>query len=198
MIEIDVTVLISASLYLIYSCAHNTFFRFKKERLLVESAIYCHVLSWQCPLSSWHLPSRVGNSCFAVQSNRDLMCINVCFIPFTFTLPGPQWQSELDLTRSIHLVNHYCWEERTQRTGMTFQNQTNKKKRASTRKKKGFKVELNSGWVPREQLDFVLKIEAKKAWSTSTFSSSFVSVFPPTSKKRWRFSLAPFLLLTCS
>lgn len=84
MIEIDVTVLISASLYLIYTHTHNTFFRFKKERPLVESPIYCHVQSWHCTLNSWHLPSCIGNSFFAVQSNRDLIII--CSIPFT--LPG--------------------------------------------------------------------------------------------------------------
>lgn len=81
-IEIDVTALIPASLYLMYTHTHNTFSRFKKERPLVESAIYCHVLSWYCTLSCWHLPSRVWNS-FAVKSNRDLTCINISFIPFT-------------------------------------------------------------------------------------------------------------------
>lgn len=45
-------------------------------------------------------------------------------------------------------------------------------------------------WVPGEQLILLLKTEAKKTFSTSAFSSSHVTVFPPTSNKGWRFSIS--------
>lgn len=45
-------------------------------------------------------------------------------------------------------------------------------------------------WVPGEQLVLLLKTEAKKALNTSAFTSSFVTVFPPTSNKGWVFPLA--------
>lgn len=56
----------------------------------------------------------------------------------------------------------------------------------------------SGGWVAWQQLVLLIKTEARKAWSTSAFSSFFVIMFPLTSYKGWRFSLAVLLLLICT
>lgn len=144
-----VNVLLSASLYLIYSHTQSTFFRFKEVRPLVESAVCCCVLSWQCTLSSWHLPSHAANSSINTKQQRPDVHQHQ-FYPVYFALPVPQGQSELDMTRSFHLVNTTA--ERNILKELEWLCKTKVKKPQNIHKKteKGFKVGLNPSWVPRE------------------------------------------------
>lgn len=94
----------------IYTHMHKTFFWSKKERPVVESAIYCHVQSWQGILSSWRLPSHVGISFFScTQQLRELICISIYCIPFVLFVLVPQWAAWVGLVATcwvwLHFIN---------------------------------------------------------------------------------------------